>query len=101
MARGTDGATGPAVSKPVRVSSSGAAARPAKSVQGRQLPGFVNDATQFLRSVIAELNRVSWPDRQTVTASTVVVVFVLVVTALYLAGWDLVLAKLFQQILQP
>lgn len=101
MPRGTDGATGPALSKPARAASSGAAARPAKSVQGRRLPSVVSDAVQFLRSVMAELNRVSWPDRQTVTASTVVVVFVLIVTALYLAGWDLVLAKLFQQILQP
>ena len=50
---------------------------------------------QFLGDVRAEMNRVSWPDRQTIIASTVVVVFVLTVTALYLAGWDYIFAGLF------
>jgi len=52
-------------------------------------------AAQFLSDVRAEMNRVAWPDRQTIIASTVVVVFVLVVTALYLAGWDYIFAGLF------
>jgi len=54
-----------------------------------------------LKDVRAELNRVAWPDRQMVIASSLVVVFVLVVTALYLAGWDLLLAEISKQILRP
>ncbi len=47
------------------------------------------------------MNRVAWPDRQVVIASSLVVIFVLVVTALYMAALDLVWAKLFQAILRP
>ena len=52
-------------------------------------------AVQFLTDVRAEMNRVAWPDRQTVIASTIVVLFVLTVTAIYLAGWDWVFGELF------
>jgi preprotein translocase subunit SecE len=52
-------------------------------------------AVQFLGDVRGEMNRVAWPDRQTVIASTVVVVFVLTVTSIYLAGWDYIFAGLF------
>jgi preprotein translocase subunit SecE len=52
-------------------------------------------AVQFLVDVRAEMNRVAWPDRQTVIASTIVVLFVLIVTAMYLAGWDYLFAQLF------
>jgi len=43
---------------------------------------------------------VALPDRQTVIASSIVVVFVLTVTSLYLAGIDLVFAKLLEPILK-
>jgi preprotein translocase subunit SecE len=52
-------------------------------------------AVQFIADVRAEMNRVAWPDRQTVIASTIVVLFVLTVTAMYLAGWDYLFAQLF------
>ncbi len=106
MARATEGATGPAFGKSARMSetSGGAsrpAARPARPAPARRIPRVVDTAVQFLKDVRSEMNRVAWPDRQTVIASSLVVVFVLVVTALYLAGWDLVLAEIFKQILKP
>ncbi len=114
MARASDGASGPALGKPVRVSPSGLlasggvpskgaerpkgvdrpASRPSR-FQIPRLPRLWSVAAQFLREVRAEMDRVAWPDRQTVIASTLVVVFVLVVTAMYLAGWDYLFAELF------
>jgi preprotein translocase subunit SecE len=66
----------------------------------RRMPQLIETSVQFLKDVRAEMNRVAWPARQMVIASTVVVVFVLVVTGLYLAGIDYVFAKLLQPILQ-
>lgn len=66
----------------------------------RRLPRPVESALQFLRDVRAEMNRVAWPDKKTVIASSVVVVFVLIITAAYLAGIDVVFAKLLEPILR-
>ncbi len=99
MARATDGATGPVIGKPARVpSAERSAARPARP-SVRRAPQWISNGLQFLKDVRAEMGRVTWPDRQTVIASSLVVVFVLIVTALYLAGWDLVLAEIFKQVL--
>ncbi len=99
MARATDGATGPVIGKPVRVPTpERPAVKPARP-SVRRAPQWLSNGLQFLKDVRAEMGRVAWPDRQMVIASSLVVVFVLVVTALYLAGWDLVLAEIFKQIL--
>ncbi|HKV45826.1 MAG TPA: preprotein translocase subunit SecE [bacterium] len=110
MARATDGASGPALGKPARVPASGltspggerakGAEKPARSgrLPARRLPRVWTVALQFLNEVRAEMNRVAWPDRQTVIASTVVVVFVLVVTSLYLGLWDYLFATLFTSV---
>jgi preprotein translocase subunit SecE len=66
----------------------------------RRMPQLVEVSIQFLKDVRAEMNRVAWPDRKMVIASSVVVVFVLIVTGAYLAGIDYVFAKLLQPILQ-
>lgn len=113
MARASDGASGSALGKPARVSPSGApapggasakgadrskaverGARPAR-FQVRRLSRLWDTAVQFLTNVRAEMNRVAWPDRQTILASTIVVLFVLIITAAYLAGWDFIFAELF------
>jgi len=96
MARATDGGTGSAIGKPARMPQT-RPARPALARRSSQLWGSV---VQFLRDVRAEMTRVIWPDRKMVIASSIVVVFVMVVTALYLSAWDLILAKLFEQLLK-
>jgi len=100
MARANDGASGSALTKPARVSPGGdkPAARPAKPPQARRPLRLWNTTVQFLSDVRAEMKRVAWPDRQTVIASSLVVVFVLVVTAVYLYAWDSVFAWVFQQL---
>ena len=113
MARASDGASGSALGKPVRVSPAGASASGGVSAKGpdrpkpadrgsrpgrlqvRRLSRLWAVAVQFITDVRAEMNQVAWPDRQTVIASTIVVLFVLTVTAMYLAGWDYLFAQLF------
>lgn len=99
MARATDGTTGPVIGKPARTAGGDRPAARPKASQARRVPQVFDVAIRFLLDVRAELKRVSWPDRQTLIASSLVVVFVLIVTSLYLAGWDFVFAKIFEQIL--
>lgn len=96
MARVTDGATGSVIGKPARLPQ----AKPAKPAQSRRLSHLWSGTGQFLNDVRAEMKRVAWPDRKMVIASSLVVVFVMLVTSLYLAGWDVILARIFQQILR-
>jgi preprotein translocase subunit SecE len=98
MARAPEGTTGPAIGKPAKAVASDRSGR-LRAPQARRLPPFAATAARFLRDVRAELTRVAWPDRQVVIASSVVVVFVLVVTSLYLAACDFVFAKVFEQVL--
>jgi preprotein translocase subunit SecE len=98
MARGTEGAAGQVPAKPARVQVP-ERPRPVRAM-ARRMPQPVEVSIQFLKDVRAEMNRVAWPDRKVVIASSVVVVFVLVVTGTYLAGIDFVFAKLLQPILQ-
>jgi preprotein translocase subunit SecE len=110
MARASDSASGPALGKSARVPpATGSGLVPAKSadrqraVERPSRPRFRMGrvsrlwatAMQFLTEVRAEMTRVAWPDRQTVIASTIVVLFVLTVTAIYLAGWDWIFGELF------
>ena len=110
MARASDSASGPALGKSARVPpAAGSGLVPAKSADRQRAverpsrprlrlgraSRLWNTAAQFLTDVRAEMNRVVWPDRQTVIASTIVVLFVLVVIALYLAGWDYIFGELF------
>lgn len=99
MARATDGATGSAIGKPARMPQA-KPARPPRPALARRTSQLWGEVVQFLRDVLAEMKRVIWPDRKMVIASSVVVVFVMVVTALYLSAWDLILAKLFEQLLK-
>jgi preprotein translocase subunit SecE len=113
MARGSDGVPqagqaggmrqpaaigGQVPGKPARVQAA-ERPRPIRTAP-RRMPRFIEGSVQFLKDVRAEMNRVAWPDRKTVIASSVVVVFVLTVTAAYLAGIDVVFAKLLEPILR-
>lgn len=114
MARASDSASGPALGKSARVSPAGGPrpgmpvpakgadrqrpaerpSRPSRFRLGRPVRLW-STAVQFLTDVRAEMGRVAWPDRQTVIASTIVVLFVLTVTSLYLAGVDWLFGELF------
>jgi preprotein translocase subunit SecE len=87
MARGTD-----LTKRPARPA-------PAKSATPRRLPPAADKVSRYLRDIRAEMNRVTWPSRQELIASTIVVLVVLVLTALYLGGWDAIFTWLFQRAL--
>ncbi|SRR5205823_2434541 len=53
----------------------------------------------FLRACWAELQRVQWPDRRTLTQLTGIVVFFVVVAGVYLGVLDQIFSKLIQAIL--
>jgi len=57
-------------------------------------------AQEFVREVIAEFRKVTWPSRQELINSTVVVIAVTVVVALFLGSVDIVLAKIVEAILR-
>ncbi|MDR5697663.1 MAG: preprotein translocase subunit SecE [Armatimonadota bacterium] len=54
---------------------------------------------RYFREIRAELNRVTWPTRQELIASTLVVIVVVTIMALYLGAWDAVFTWLFQRVL--
>jgi len=55
---------------------------------------------EFIREVVAEFRKVTWPSRQELINSTVVVITVTVVVALFLGGVDIVLARVVERILR-
>jgi preprotein translocase subunit SecE len=61
---------------------------------------FLRRAQEFVREVLAEFRKVTWPSRQELTNSTVVVIVVTVVVALFLGSVDIVLAKIVEAILR-
>ena len=69
--------------KPVRP-----AQRPARAPAVRKEPGRADRIVRYLRDVRTELSRVDWPSRKELVGSTLIVVVVLVVMALYLGAWD-------------
>jgi preprotein translocase subunit SecE len=61
---------------------------------------FLRRAQEFVREVVAEFRKVTWPSRQELINSTVVVITVTVVVALFLGGVDIVLAKIVEAVLR-
>jgi len=61
---------------------------------------FLRRAQEFVREVVAEFRKVTWPSRQELINSTVVVITVTVVVALFLGGVDVVLARIVERILR-
>jgi preprotein translocase subunit SecE len=73
-----------------------AVARPAAA---RRWPALVERVVRYLREVWLELRRVDWPGRTELVASTVVVVAVLVILAVYLGAWDALFTWIFTRVL--
>jgi preprotein translocase subunit SecE len=61
---------------------------------------FLRRTREFIREVVAEFRKVTWPSRQELINSTVVVITVTVVVALFLGGVDIVLARIVERILR-
>ena len=62
--------------------------------------GFVQRVQEFIREVLAEFRRVTWPSRQELINATVVVVAVTVILAFFLGAVDVALARIVEKILR-
>jgi preprotein translocase subunit SecE len=62
--------------------------------------GVVQRVQEFIREVLAEFRRVTWPSRQELINATVVVVAVTVVLAFFLGAVDVALARIVERILK-
>ena len=62
--------------------------------------GFLRRAQEFTQEVLAEFRKVTWPSRQELINSTVVVIVVTVVIAFFLGGADIALARIVERILR-
>jgi preprotein translocase subunit SecE len=61
---------------------------------------FLRRAQEFFQEVLAEFRKVTWPNRQELINSTVVVIVVTVIIAFFLGGVDIVLARVVERILR-
>ena len=61
--------------------------------------GFIARVREFVQEVLVEFRKVTWPSRQELINSTVVVIVVTVVLAFFLGGVDIVLARVVEWIL--
>jgi preprotein translocase subunit SecE len=61
---------------------------------------FLRRVQEFVREVVAEFRKVSWPSRQELINSTVVVITVTVVVSLFLGAVDVALARIVERILR-
>ncbi len=61
---------------------------------------FLRRTQEFVREVVAEFRKVAWPSRQELINSTVVVIAVTVVVAVFLGAVDVALARVVERILR-
>ena len=55
-----------------------------------QQKGRLAGAAEFVRNVRGELRRVTWPNREQLQQSTLVVLIILLVLTAFVAFWDLI-----------
>jgi preprotein translocase subunit SecE len=79
--------------------ASAAVGRPARRERARVERRGGNRVTTFLRNSWEELKRVQWPDRRHVAQATTVVVVFVIVIGLFLGGADYVFSKLVDAII--
>lgn len=65
-----------------------------KTQQKKQPQGRIARLREFIRGVRSELRKVSWPNRDQLRQSTLVVLIVVVTLGVYVAAWDFVFNNL-------
>ncbi len=63
------------------------------------MQGVIGRVKEFVQDVLAEFRKVTWPTRQELVNSTVVVIVVTVVLAFFLGAVDIALARVVEWIL--
>ena len=84
-----------------RVGTASRARTPAarKGAVGVQQKNVVEKSIQFLREVVVELKKVTWPTRKQAVGSTVVVLILVVIISLFLGVVDMGLSSLIKVVL--
>ncbi|NCO51276.1 MAG: preprotein translocase subunit SecE [Deltaproteobacteria bacterium] len=60
---------------------------------------MIGNTSKFLSDVKGELKKVTWPTRKDTYASSLVVIILVLFSALFLGGVDLILSRLIRTIL--
>jgi preprotein translocase subunit SecE len=60
---------------------------------------MIGKTSKFLTDVKVELKKVTWPTRKDTYASTIVVIVLVMVSAVFLGGVDVILSRLIRLIL--
>ncbi|CAN5882106.1 hypothetical protein BH23ACT11_BH23ACT11_20040 [soil metagenome] len=69
-------------------------AKGAQQQKKRQPQGRIARLREFVRGVRSELRKVSWPNRDQLRQSTLVVIIIVLTLGAYVALWDLVFGTL-------
>ncbi len=80
------------------VSAAGKAPPRRPSTSGDKRLGYIDKSMQFLREVIMELKKVTWPSRKQTTGSTIVMIILVAIISLFLGTVDFGLTKLIQSL---
>ena len=67
---------------------------------GMQKKGYISTVSQFLREVVVELKKVTWPSRKQTTGSTLVMIILVILVSLFLGMVDIGLSSLVRVVLQ-
>ena len=73
---------------------------PLPNPRGGGSVNFLVRTQEFVKEVMVEFRKVTWPSRQELVNSTVVVIVVTVVLAFFLGGVDIALARIVERILR-
>lgn len=70
------------------------AAKPVMTkVSGKATPKEKRSATKFLREVRLEMSKVTWPSREELVSSTIVVVIAVAIAGVYIAVFDALFSR--------
>jgi preprotein translocase SecE subunit len=56
---------------------------------------IIENLIGYIKETRAEAKKVVWPDRRYVTVATIVILFLVLITSIYVVGIDFVLGKFF------
>lgn len=56
-------------------------------------------ARRYLSEVLEELRKVSWPNRETTTRYTILVIVISLIVAFFLGGLDFIFARILQMLI--
>ncbi|HZY66545.1 MAG: preprotein translocase subunit SecE [Actinomycetota bacterium] len=69
-------------------------ARGSQQQNRKQPQGRIARLREFVRGVRSELRKVSWPNREQLRQSTLVVIIIVLTLGVYVAAWDFVFGSL-------